>query len=289
MSTSSGHSQSATAAIRGYARHSLAAAAAEIRKAGGGQGVHGARRGVKRLRSLLRLVAPAIGKTAVKTADQHLKAAAGLLAGARRGEALLLAASRLHTGELTQQCLASAIAEHSLAYLDKTAQTTAAKLTLEHIAKVRRKINGWHLPDDGADFYLTGLKRSYGKARKGLARALDNGDPKALHDARKHVIHCLHHIELLQELWPEIEAARLQRFNGLREALGDFNDLAELRGIVLPGIFPGAACQARIVSAMSEREAALLKKARKISKRIFARKPGAFARRIGAMWEKAIG
>lgn len=288
MPLSSSHSQSAAAAIRSYARKCLASAAADIRKAGGAQGVHGARRGVKRLRSLLRLVAPAIGMNAANTADRHLRAAADLLAGARRGAALLFAATQLGIQPQTEQRLASAIMQHSLAHLDRATQVAAAAQALEHIAKVRVAVSGWHLPEAGIDFYLAGLRRSYGKARRGLARALASGDPQALHNARKHVIHCLHHLELLRTLWPEIETARLRRFNRLREALGDINDLAELRAIALPGVFPDDTCHQRTVKAIKKREADLLKSARKTARRLFARKPGAFTRRIGTMWEKAL-
>lgn len=289
MSSNSSHPEAVGDQIRSHARKLLAAATADMRATGAGHSVHGVRRHLKRLRSLLRLVAPAIGQDAYDTADKHLKTAADLLAGARRAEALRLAASRLANKPGDASRLVAAIDAHTKAHAAPDNRAAALQEALTLIDMVRREAAQWHLPKAGIGFYLAGLRRSYAKARKGLARSLKDADVDRLHEARKHVIHTLHHMELLGALWPDVKGLPLDELNLLREALGDFNDLAELCAIATPGALAGKASHKRVHAVLTKAKAKLLRRAKKKARRLFARKPGTFAGRIGAMWETALG
>jgi hypothetical protein len=73
----------------------------------------------------------------------------------------------------------------------------------------------------------------------------------------------------------------------LREALGDLNDLDELEALAIgqgPGFSSGAA-RGKALQAIAARRTKLLNGVRAQVDQLFAEKPKAFARRMGAMWQ----
>jgi CHAD domain-containing protein len=95
------------------------------------------------------------------------------------------------------------------------------------IEKVRAAVNDWSLPKRDIAPFTRGLRDAYGTARRKLRTGLAANDITRLHEARKSVIHHLHHVEILAPLWPEMARARGAALTGLREALGDLNDLED--------------------------------------------------------------
>ena len=125
------------------------------------------------------------------------------------------------------------------------------------------------------------MKKSYAAARCGLSQALASRDVEDLHEARKHMIHNLHHLDLLHRLWPEMFKAWIAELTVLREALGDFNDLAELRQIAT-----STETAQVVLITIDARCTELLAIAEAKVRVLYAEKPAAFARRIGAMWDR---
>lgn len=255
---------------------------AEVRKPEARRSVHAARRHLKRLRSLLRLMGPALGKDLAAELDKVVKMAADELAGARRTQALQQLVAKLDAAPEAKSALAGALAAHAAKRATAGNGSEAAARALEHLENARRQIRQWQVPKAGLAFYLKGLKQSYRKAQHQLAAGLKREDAKRLHEARKQVIHTLHHLELLHKHWPDIGVLPVEEMTALRELLGDFNDLAELRHIVKRET-PSRALRKKL-DRHGRRQ---LRKVRKLSKRLFEDKPAAFARRIGVMWEQA--
>lgn len=273
-------------AVRTLARGLSASAEQDLKRAADLANVHQARRALKRLRSLIRLVATAAGKADARVADTAIKTAADGLAGARRQEALSAAAGRLKLPEEIQAQLRSAI-DRRLGPDHAPDQLRAGvKVALEQIAAFRGAAKQWRLPKSDRSFCIEGLERTYAKARKTLKTALASGRADDLHKARRHVIHNLHHLDMLHAVWPEILRPWVAELTVLREALGDFNDLDELRALAdeLEG-------QQRFTArrAIDEAAAGLVKTAAGKARLLYAEKPAAFAARMEAMWEKASG
>ena len=83
------------AVLRKAAQGEASALAALLADTAPGQSVHGARRRIKQLRSLLRLLRPSFEVVAYNAVNDALRDAARALAGHRRAEALLTAAGKL--------------------------------------------------------------------------------------------------------------------------------------------------------------------------------------------------
>jgi len=112
---------------------------------------------------------------------------------------------------------------------------------------------------------------AYGTTRRRLRKALASGDATALHEARKGVIHHLHHRQLLM---PQ-RAGRLARLEALREVLGDLNDLDELEQLAA-GIAIPEADRRRMRKARRR----LIGKATAAADPLFRQKPGTLRKRF---------
>ncbi len=273
-------------AIRSLAGGLSAAAERELQKAADMANVHQARRALKRLRSLIRLVRPAIGKAEAKDAGRAIKLAADGLAGARRQEALSLAVSRLTLPGDLRAGLEAVIGRRLGPGHAPDQLQAGVQQALEGIAAFRRATKRWPLPKSDRRFCVDGLERTYAKARKALKRATGSGRADDLHEARKHVIHNLHHLDMLRALWPEILGPWVAELTVLREALGDFNDLDELRSLTDELAEDERAPVRAVIDAAA---AGLVKSAAGKARLLYAEKPAAFSARMEAMWQKASG
>jgi CHAD domain-containing protein len=251
----------------------------DLGEAQAGTSVHGARRRIKRLRSLLRLIRPAIGENDYHAANGRLRAAADALAGRRRAEALVAAAAKLHAGHPSSR-LRALVESHADDLVISVDFADAPRQALDNVTQFKAAMAEWALPDSTDARVMAAFLTTYRKARKLLAHGMETGDATELHEARKFVIHHLHHLELLGDETKAKPAKRLRDLESLREILGDLNDLDELQQLASrhdPALATATA------HAASRRRRSLLKAATASSQRLFRRKARAFAKRIGVM------
>lgn len=272
-------------ALKAAARAELRSLAAGLRKTTADQSVHGARRQIKRLRSLMRLLRAPIGEEAFQAANSALRSAADALAGQRRAEALVAASGRLGGGSRTHGPWRQLAEAHRDALVTGPGAESGPEAAGQAIKAAASVVAGLKLkpgaaPDIGKAFLAT-----YRKARKWLDHGFTSGDAEDLHTARKHVIHHIHHLDLLS-VHLSHPARRVAALEKLREALGDLNDLDELCHLAADG---KASLPETAIKAMAKRRAMLLKRAEKAAGRLFRQKPKAFRKRIGAIWTLAEG
>ena len=271
-----------SAALKQVARAELRSLAAALRRAGPGESVHGARRQIKRLRSLLRLLRAPLGEEAYARGNAALRDAANSLAGQRRAEALVLAAGRLTGGrEARLFWLHVAEVNREAHAASEQAAGPGHGPALQSVAKAAKALAQLRIAEGGGAAALDAAFLShYRKARKRLRQGVRSEDAEALHEARKFVIHHLHHLDLLRGLVIGT-GKRITALEKLREALGDLNDLDELRALASALEKDPPAPAAR---AMAKRRSRLLARTKRFADRLFRRKAKAFRKRIGPMW-----
>lgn len=212
------------AALKAAARRELLSLGDLLGATEPGQSVHGARRRIKQLRSLLRLLRGPLSQDAATAINGALRNAAEALAGERRAEALVTASGKLEgDGKGDRYWLKLAQAHRSAHAAERTAGEGLARAR-DAVAEASSLLAATRLSRKPEHLVENTLVHTYARARKRLHKALRSGDPEELHEARKLVIHHLHHLALLQA----DDGRRLQDLEALREALGDLNDLDEL-------------------------------------------------------------
>lgn len=252
------------------AQSEAAALAALLAATEPGQSVHGARRRIKQLRSLLRLLRSGLGEATYEEANSALRRAADALAGHRRAEALVAAAAKHASPDDRGGGFWCGLAEaHCKAHAQEGDPARALAMAREAAARAADVLA--QAPPVATGAVDAAFLAGYGKARKLLRKGLDSGDAETLHEARKYVIHHLHHLKLMRPG----ATRRLAELEALREILGDLNDLDELEQLAA-----GLAITERDARTMRRSRKRLLRQAGTAAETLFRHSAAALGKRM---------
>jgi CHAD domain-containing protein len=247
--------------------------------------VHGVRKRIKRLRSLLRLVRFSLAGADYRRANAALRDASRLLATAReaavrrRGLDLMLRTVPRQDEEFAAT-LRQAIVGHVASDAPSDANVTRAR---EHLASARIVFESLGSAGEKWSVVQPGLRRSHALGRRFMRQSWQDTSTHAFHEWRKWVKYQWHQMELLTPVWPEELELRCAVLKRLSDVLGDEHDLADLREHLLAAAIPlqFAAELQELLTALDARRAELRREALRIGTRLFAEKPAAFERRLG--------
>lgn len=241
--------------------------------------IHTARKTVKKLRGLIRLVGPRF-----KAADAELDSLRDIaaLVGPVRETATLLAtfdsvAALSDLAPKALEDLRTPLAEAVSANPD--AESLAAFAGA--IRDFATRIEGWHVARNGFSALAPGLERSFARAQDAFDEIdSDASSPEALHKLRKRVKDHWYQARLLKPIWPEMMEAHIAAADEVGQILGLVHDIDKLLS-ALPATVDGAALAA---TATAERNR-LLGMALPLCRRLLAGKPGALSARWRIWWK----
>ena len=280
---------SVEAGIRRIASYQLRQAIAEIDAPDDGlhESIHDARKRVKKLRGLLRLVRPALEIYAEENA--HLRDAARELSDLRDATALLETLDRLaarHSDRLDGRRIAPLRRQFEAR---REAASKARDLgDRMHIfrgalSRTLTRIGDWKLDADGWDAIGPGLAKTYGRGRDAMRLAHKTGTGPDFHEWRKRVKYHGYHARLLKRIWPRMLKPHAKAVSRLGDILGEQHDL-----VVFQPILPTADLKPETLHLLEEVAAeerlALEARALTLGPRVFTDAPGALSRRWGAWW-----
>jgi CHAD domain-containing protein len=252
--------------------------------------VHGARKDLKKLRSLLRLVRADLGKERYRAERSRYRDAARLLSGARDAEVKLTTLTGLRERYADEAPAADELRHALEDERERTAGAQAADLeqrleqAAEAIAAGGLGIDAWELANDDFSLFRAGLERSYRRGRDGFRALGDSPSDEAVHEWRKRVKDLWYQLRLLRPVWPAGMKGAIAAADELADLLGDHSDLALLIEDVSARASGGAGDETLIVLAR-RRQRELLEQALPLGERLYAEKPKRFADRLAAYWE----
>ena len=281
------------------------------------ESVHTARKRIKKARSLLRLGRADLGKATVSHAQAELRAAADRLAPQREADAAVESARWLldvarrseadgHVQADEPAVLVAAAAALVAATERDVDQRRAAGAALtwggaRTVARTLEQTADWLAgrPSraDGWDAIGPGLRRQYERGREAQRGLPAEPSVEELHEWRKRVKDLGYHERVLRRAWPSVQRPLLDAANELADLLGLDHDL----GLLLARIDPSdqadqaddpvshlSADDRRALRALVVGERARLEgEARRIGRRLYAERPGAWTRRHRAWWSAA--
>jgi CHAD domain-containing protein len=259
--------------------------------------VHDARKHLKKLAALLRLLRPAIGEEAFVREGGCFRRAARRLAGARDAEVCVA----------TLQSLAKSAEKEARPALEEAHRAFAAALiqhrqparrTLDSIAaaliEAAANVRAWEIRTKGAKALAEGVELLYRRARKAGRKAAEAPSTEELHRWRQRTKEFGAALRLLRGMGDRRLTKLVETAQELSELLGDDHDLAVLKETFGHDFAGGAgsepaaeedAALALITQAIETRRAWLQKRAWKLGKRLFAEKPGRLADSLLKCWE----
>ncbi len=251
--------------------------------------VHEARKAIKRLRGLLRLMREPLGETYAKE-NVAYRDIARSLGGMRDVESLLelLPALRKNAPKvLTRAGLArlrEGLYAKTLPPAEMQAQIEQARMALQAAAD---RIAAWPTLPEDAETLGAGAARCYRSARRRMQDAFAAPSPESFHEWRKQVKHHGYQLRLLQPLWPKLYGAQEKLMDELADALGAEHDAALLHQKLTSELGETLRPAPRLCwqTVCARFQDLRRQQARLLGARAFAEGRGAFARRLQASYE----
>lgn len=258
--------------------------------------VHQARKRLKKLRSLLRLVRPDLDREVYKRWNRRFRDLGRSLAGARDADVLLQTLDEL---EETMRVNAAApdlsVLRRELAAPsgqeagnDSRDLRTRMGAVAEDLRAAREEII--HLSIDGKRFEETlgaGLQRTHARGRKALRKTCESPTDAHFHEWRKRVKDHWYHSRLLMDVWPSLMKPYAKEMKRLSNLLGDDHDLAVFRERLreLPEDTLPEPIAAALHRSIEHRHNMLRSEAYRVGYRVYAEKSKRLRKRIESWWE----
>jgi CHAD domain-containing protein len=248
--------------------------------------VHGARKDLKKLRTVVRLLREELGADRAAE-DRRYRDAGRALSGSRDAEVRLQTLDALgdRRPDLAGESL-SAWRQALRAERDRALEGSDEIAVFEAIGSIeagRDRIAAWELELDGGRLIERGVRRAYARGREAMRAVEDEPSEANLHEWRKRAKDLWYALRLLHGAWPELIGPTAEQAHALADLLGDHHDLALLREDLAARSFSAEAGEA-LAEAIEDRQRELAAAALDLGRRLYAEKPKAFARRLRRYW-----
>jgi CHAD domain-containing protein len=262
--------------------------------------VHEARKAIKRMRALARLLRDELGEQEFARVNASLRSAGRRLAGARDADVRLATLRELierhprtlayspgpPEGNEPRRAGIRRLEEQLQSERLRSSQPSDTDEVLSDIAAMRDQLARWSLVDIDFDTLAPGLHRIYGEGRHRYARcARARGrEEQDVHDWRKRVKSLYYALDMLGAKKAKGARRATRRADRLGDLLGDEHDLWLLCAYVEahPEAFGAdTAAKTQLLKLIERRRRRLRKRALALGANLYKRKPGKFTRRIG--------
>jgi CHAD domain-containing protein len=299
MSLSLRRKESVRAAIRRVARKRVDHALKLLDRkpdAQTGERIHEARKQLKQLRALLRLVGHEVGRKRRARADNCLSEVNRSLAKLRDTTVLLATLQSLRE----RGAMTSGSFERMRSNLEIHREKSCAKVLggpsqrrrlTEELREARRRIARGSSIHRGWKAIGTGLRRTYRAGRTAEAAASIDGSDEALHESRKRAKDLLYEAEFLQRIRPRPMRATIDAARRLTDLLGDDHDLAVLEGALGSELHRHLvpAELNRLTTTVARRRRSIQREARAVARGLYSENEDAILNRIHQYWKEWRG
>ena len=254
-----------------------------------GEDVHVVRTIIKRLRGILRLLAPAISPTFLERENAHLRKAARRLAFSRdtaiaRQTLTTLVKSRGNKRRRKAVAAAQAVLD-KLVGPDVRIEEAMHEV-VQDLAQTGRRIQRLRIAGTGWGVLGPGVQAVYRQGRNRMNVAFTKSDEASFHRWRIRVKHLYYALQLLEPVWPKRLGKMIARLHRLQAILGDDHDLATVKTLFRKASdgFADADAARQIVDCLDRKSRKLKRASRPLGKAIFRESPRRFAHELGERW-----
>lgn len=247
------------------------------------EAIHGARKDMKKLRTVLRLARDELPEELYAEENRRFRDAARALAASRDAEVKLETLDALaEEAELPEEAVEAwrAILDRDREAATNTADGEAALSLIEAgLAGIQR----WPLEGDSWSTIGAAVRRSYRRGRRAMTAAEAEPTGESLHQWRKRAKDLWYELRLLSGAWSGPLESVADEAHRLTDLLGEHHDLGVLRSDLEGRLLGGEATRA-LTAAICERQEQFANQAFDLGHRLYAERPKAFNRRLRRYW-----
>jgi CHAD domain-containing protein len=276
-------SESPAKALRRVCRERVGAALDCLRKPGHPAAVHGARKEIKKLRALFRLMRDDIGVRTYRKGVKALRAAAGSLAATRDARVMHKAFEKL-TGRTAGQYahIQKALSKNARQEARRFRKADSVALAERMLRKTQRRVGSLKIKLTGWAAMAPGLKQSYQQGQAACRLAHKKSAPENFHDWRRHVKDLWFYFCLLRPICPAATQSSADDLERLALHLGEDHDLFLLQEFMVKHCAEHSEEAKKLNRLVSARQKQLRAAALRLGTQLYAETPAAFCRRLAA-------
>jgi CHAD domain-containing protein len=251
------------------------------------EAVHSARKRLKRVRAVARLVRGELGNEVFQRENVAMRDAGRTLSEARDAAVLVQTLEGLK-GRVEPAAFGAArkalVARRRAIHQRVIEQGHGLEGVSKTVDEARDRVSKWQIDCDGWKALRPGLRRIYADGREAFKLAGQGAHEEVFHEWRKQVKHLWHQLEVIEPVWPAVIKALGDECHELADLLGKEHDLAVLREVLEKESLVGPEEAASVAEAVEESRTGLQQQALFLGRRVFAEKPKPFVRRMGKYW-----
>lgn len=282
-------------AARRVAQEEIAPACAALSRRGKGdrdEDIHEARKSLKKVRALLRLVQPEL-RDAYGDENKRLRNIGRKLSKFRDSGAVIEVFDNLKEhfpdewkARQLDPIRRKLAARKQLAEANTGIHESLATIGVS-LCKAGDRVKAWPLQTDGFPAIERGLEKAFRNGRTAFARVRKNPRPENYHEWRKRVKDHWYHVRLLEHLWTDVMQAYEKSLKDLETWLGDDHNLVLLRETIVAGreSFGKKAEIDLLLHLIDKYQKELRAKAESIGTRVYEVKPKQFTKRMKQLWD----
>jgi CHAD domain-containing protein len=277
--------------LRRIAREELSSAADGLRQATArtrDDAIHEARKSVKKVRAILRLMRGELGDT-YRIENRRLRDVAGRLSAYRDGTVMIETLDQLgehHKDDRYTPALAvvrRGLVENQRRQRRGPRMTKAMRRAGEALLAASARVDRWRVVMDGPVALAPGMETAYRRGRARMASARRHRQPEYCHEWRKRVKDHWYHLRLLESRWDVATRARERSLKELETWLGEHHNLEVLSArLAAEGRKSKEAELCRDLIGRLQRE--LRRKALALGQRLYGEPPELFRKRLTQLW-----
>lgn len=247
--------------------------------------IHEARKSVKKIRGVLRLAQPELGRR-YRSENLRLRDAARKLTDFRDAEALVEVFDSLTDGRGSFDSVRKALVRRKEQMLRGVKMTEVFGGISDGLRAADKRVEEWPLRKKGFAALVPGLEKTFRRGRRALAAVRKRPRPECFHAWRKRVKDHWYHTRLLESLWPDPMRARERSLKDLEGWLGDDHNLVLLRKEIAaqPEKYGGKREIDRLLARIDRRQKELRENALSLGGRLYGEKPRQFTLRMRNLW-----
>jgi len=273
-------------AIKRIAREELAEAALTLRGGPNDTAIHEARKSLKKVRALLRLVRRDLDSQ-YRVENARLRGIGRKLSPLRDAKALIEAVERMAEHHRVPSPVRNGLLRQKLLIEKRSGVRELAKAAAVALDDERERVDQWPLETNGFAAIEGGLKAAFRRGKKAFAKYRRSRRREDLHEWRKRVKDHWYHVRLLEDLWTPALKGYEHTLKTLEDLLGETLNLWMLHD-QLPVLH--TAFETTIERERKE----LLGRAVKLGEQIYSEKTRRLVKRVRCLWDqwdsqKAIG
>jgi CHAD domain-containing protein len=255
--------------------------------------IHEARKCVKRARSALRLIRPAIPDR-FREENLRLQQVGRKLSEFRDAQALIETLAELEQKETNSSRAKPGARQEFKNALDRLKRRKKSFESAPHAGtQIRAAVRALReslesigsLPFDQLDFsVLAGsFKTTLKRGRQAYSRAYSQPVAANFHEFRKRAKDMRYQLAVLTELWPEVFSGYVKSAKKLEQLLGEDHNLAVLTDVLNPS--PGKQKTFKLIaSSVEKKQSKLRAKAKLLAGRLYAESPKVWDTRLQTSW-----